>query len=131
MIKRDLLFRAYAFDLKRMSKPFTFIQVCNFCDENDIGTMRSVRLGEDAIMQSLGIKDKNDNFIYEGDICKIKYFDEGIKYGQVVFRVIFSGYYLEGDFGQLSMCSWEPKYIEVVGNIYENPNLLNNETSEN
>jgi uncharacterized phage protein (TIGR01671 family) len=86
---------------------------------DDADTYYNDEVIPESVGQSLGIKDKNDKFIFEGDICRINFYDEGLKEGQVVFRVIHSGYYLEGDFGQYSMSTWEPKYIEVVGNIHD------------
>lgn len=84
-----------------------------------------VEVKPSSVSQYTGLKDKEGKEIYEGSICRIRFYDEGLKNGQVVFRVFHSGYYLEGDFGQYSMGTWEPSYIEIIGNIHENPELLN------
>lgn len=77
-------------------------------------------LYEDApVMQFTGLKDKNGTEIYEGDIAThakstvYKYTD--IITGEVVIEVS-RGVVIGG---------WPASYdIEVIGNIYENPDLL-------
>ena len=76
------------------------------------------------VMQFTGLKDKNGKKIFEGDILDIS---NGIwvdKPVQVTFEQGAFG--INGDsfnygFEELN---WEIKNIEVIGNIYENPELL-------
>jgi len=75
------------------------------------------------IMQYTGLKDKNGKEIYEGDIIKV--FDN--KNG--VFKVEFKNQYVGGwllchEKGQVSLGARKKNDIEVVGNIYQNPELL-------
>lgn len=70
------------------------------------------------VMQFTGLKDKNGKEIYEGDI--VKYDDE-----EDLFEIIWSkedaGLKIKsGNYINLI----EPEYLEVIGNIYENPELL-------
>lgn len=80
-------------------------------------------------MQYTGRKDKNGKEIYEGDIVR----EEGndLLFGPVIFSDE------EVCFGYVNKCKAynDPNYnefnghlftVEVIGNIYENPNLLNN-----
>ena len=70
------------------------------------------------LMQFTGLKDKNSKEIYEGDIIRIseKYFPEEVKFQEItdpeLGNVIGYGYEK----------IWE--LMEVIGNIYENPELL-------
>jgi len=78
-----------------------------------------------VFLQYTGLKDKNGVEIYEGDVLR---FDSSLEYHKTVFRKgafqidsISSGftsdyhYYL----GNVNL-----SIIEVIGNIYENPELL-------
>lgn len=87
-------------------------------------------LGFDVeIMQSTGLKDKNGVEIYEGDILKlhaiflapddkIGYLEYSPKYG---YSIIFEGNRL---YRQEYWASTNKLNYEVIGNIYENPELL-------
>ena len=77
---------------------------------------------EFIIMQFSGLKDKNDNEIYEGDVIKTSW--EGNK--EVVFRKGCFCYQTGGDKYHI----FNEKKVEVIGNIYENKDLLKAELSE-
>ena len=76
------------------------------------------------IMQYTGLKDKNGVEIYEGDILQI--FGEGNSIGKVIFQ--------DGSFRVVEdlkyychLSAYNPQVMsEVIGNIYENPELLKN-----
>lgn len=85
------------------------------------------------VMQSTGLKDKNDKEIYEGDVVKFPEFNGDIYITPVVwdkscacFGLSFSGKY-PISFDYLEEFYTELKDIEVIGNIYENPELLEGE----
>ncbi|MFY4822038.1 YopX family protein [Aliarcobacter butzleri] len=92
---------------------------------------RLIKNSEYYLMQYTGLKDKNDVEIYEGDICLIEncfinfkdklysYIGE-VKYTACRFMVVDE--YLN------SLSPFEYKNsIKVIGNIYENPELLEQE----
>lgn len=80
------------------------------------------------LMQFTGLLDKNGKEIYEGDI--IKYYEKRHEGGQdVVFEQVFEVQVFE-DYLQFFdfMCNYplaDKDTIEIIGNIYENPELLN------
>lgn len=85
---------------------------------------------EIELMSSTGLKDKNGKEIFEGDIVKFSDCDDDVYVTPVVwdknyacFGVSFSGKY-PISFDYLEEFYTELKDIEVVGNIYENSELL-------
>lgn len=73
---------------------------------------------KDVLMQYTGLKDKNGKEIYEGDVVKI---DGDKKYiGEIKWNVL--GFVC--DYGIDGIKNHLPDYVEIIGNIYENPELL-------
>ena len=75
------------------------------------------------LMQYTGVKDKNNKEIYEGDIL---FESSGENYYKVVFengsfRAEFKGDFEEYSFDLIDVVA---QSCEIVGNIYENPELL-------
>jgi len=72
------------------------------------------------VMQYTGLKDKNNKEIYEGDVVKTP-----IGTGMVFDRL--GCWFIEG---QKELGYFHSYELEVVGNIYENPELLNREVKQ-
>ena len=73
-------------------------------------------------MQYTGLKDKTGKEIYEGDIVNIEYDtvneigEDSIGYNEDVI--------IEWNYELLCQLEYDLKGIEIIGNIYENPDLL-------
>jgi uncharacterized phage protein (TIGR01671 family) len=115
---RDIEYRAWNFYDKKMysweeissaKQSHTFLWISCQKDEKD-----------NILMQYTGLKDKNDKEIYEGDVYTQG--DDNIKY-----KVIFDeGGFIGNQIGNQSLASlthWG-NVIEIIGNVYENPELL-------
>ena len=85
----------------------------------------NVSINEIELMQSTGIKDKNGKEIFEGDIVDYKGRKAVVKwhgsYASFIYRFV--------DELQERKSEWKPLYLayyhfEVIGNIYENKELL-------
>ena len=76
-------------------------------------------------LQYTGLKDKNGVEIYEGDIIDIEYHWDSSLIGKHVVKWDEDGFYQP-----LYPCGdWRvnQEYLEVIGNKFENPELLNNQ----
>lgn len=77
------------------------------------------------LMQYTDLKDKNNVEIYESDLLKIE-MDWGYGLAEIIIKVYFEN----GSFRAKALNSHEDTfllelpYLEVIGNIYENPELL-------
>lgn len=85
----------------------------------DKGWLSFVKKEDLKIMQCTGLKDKNGKLIYEGDIIKDLIIPE-IFY---IVKWFNSGFYLESTISG-SFLKFNDTQQEVIGNIYENPELL-------
>lgn len=81
-------------------------------------------LNEDdyKLMQYTGVKDKNGKEIYEGDIVQI-YYTEHDKFGSGKYTVMYTED-AEWALDDYYLLSVKYRYCKVIGNVYENKDLL-------
>ena len=124
---KELKFRAYLKQEKEMYEVFSF------CDKFikvivGMGSAWKLDINEfEPIMQFTGLDDKNGKHIYEGDI--VKYYQPYSKrydIHTVLWDERFAGFGLFKSGNEWCQESdWlKIQEIEVLGNIYENPELL-------
>jgi len=79
-------------------------------------------LSECILMEYTGLDDKSGHEIYEGDIV---YDSEWERNAQVLYPVVTHGYpRFVLDWCRTHKDFWDGTHVEVIGNIYQNPELL-------
>lgn len=128
-MNREIKFRAWLKEKKEMidnARPDFFCKQLHYLRGNSAGgqDVLGVSTEDIELMQYIGLKDKNNKEIYEEDIVKlranhgigvIKYSDE---WGAFIVE-----YIKPRPLAVLGM-NYYKEDIEVLGNIYENPELL-------
>ena len=86
------------------------------------------------LMQCTGLKDKNGKLIYEGDIIKAYFLNDDtdtwdfvllkVEYLEKSCAFVFKSCSRTNDFEDFISTEYQPESYEVVGNIYENPELM-------
>lgn len=129
---REINFRAWSGSKKAMYRVLGYSdkEQCFFVQGKGRG---KAPLADIVLMQYTGLKDKNGTKIYEGDLIRI----DG-KYKPGIYKVIWDDYRvawwgqnirlefrereMEDDFFQL-LGAWQGEISEVIGNVYENPEI--------
>ncbi len=125
---REIKFRAWDNENKQMLE----VQELDYEDSYDGQPMiRTTKYNdyfdtEDMLlMQYTGLHDKNGKEIYEGDIVKVRKYSsfetEVVKFDKGCF---YAGMHY-GSSTRTTLKLIQPKMTEVIGNIYENKELLN------
>lgn len=123
-------FRAWIFKEKMMIDVFfidlkeSIITVNIEGIESDTGfpILSYEEIGKDcALMQSIGIKDKNGKEIYEGDIMEFDFHDIGKQKAVVYFNQRYASFTLK-PLDNFQYTDFQDGF--VLGNVYENPELL-------
>ena len=89
-------------------------------------SVRDAKFNDIELMQYTGLKDKNNKEIYEGDILFESFREEYYKvvFENGSFKAEFKGDFEEYSFDLIDVVA---QGCEVVGNIYENPELMEDE----
>ena len=127
MSQREIKFRAWDKKNKEWVKHFEISKdglVVVY--ELNANIIKSRSRNDFTLMQYTGLKDKNGKEIYEGDIVECLFYNNLNIPIEKVLSVIFKN----GSFGVFDgkdfkvFGSDSTKSIEVIGNVYENPELI-------
>ena len=118
---REIKFRAWNKQTRRMED----VRQINFFDSEMLnGNSEWYSLRHIELLQHTGLNDKNGKEIYEGDIIQVDGYGNKEIY-TVSYR--YGRYVLEAKDLVEGFLDVDDDFLEVVGNIYENPKLLENE----
>lgn len=127
-MSREIKFRAWDKSIKKMIQPHNG----DFIKWHAMSNWKDCLI----VMQFTGLLDKNGKEIYEGDIISYTIFDHNDHDTQFkgIIKWVGSGFIVtqipdtlhNGDFGIELYWVWQQdEEFEVIGNIHQNPELLN------
>lgn len=126
-MQRQIKFRMWNKEIKEMYDVglINFQQRLIFMKHYEGYTQSSFALEDVELMQYTGLHDKNGKEIYEGDIVKILggEYEQGFYEWDEIVQIkdfIYDGFNLMMDISQIGN-----QAIEVIGNIWEDSDLLN------
>ena len=122
---REIKFRAWDKENEKMMKVSSLHLENKEISVKENGTFHLFRMQD--LMQYTGLKDKNDKEIYEGDIVLVKPGGTSTWYKTVVkFKEgAFIASLIDGeDYIYIFNRGFDSNDFEILGNVYENPELL-------
>ena len=126
---REIKFRAWD---KKKKVMFNRILDVNFCDAGiftvvaEYNDEEHLLLGEDIkLMQFTGLQDKNGKEIWEGDVVQIQEYKGKHIVGKIVFNNEIGRFCFSDSDGLMWGLTTKDKFNEAIGNVHENPELLN------
>ena len=113
---KDILHKSWQYGSLAKDEP----QKSYYIIDNEYG--RGIDVDKETIGQYTGLHDKNGKEIYEGDVLKGTFYGFPMPEYDYVFQI----YWDEKEKGFMANY-FEPSECEVIGNIYDNPELLGGE----
>jgi uncharacterized phage protein (TIGR01671 family) len=95
-----------------------YFNECSYriCWNPETGGQANAPIKNGTLCQFTGLTDKNGKEIYEGDIT-----DEG----EVIFHTEYLGFFVKTEWAEQEFKPlYDFAFLEIIGNIYENPELL-------
>lgn len=125
-MSREIKFRAYDKEAKEYyyNAEYTYDFQCSGrgCYADSFGDLLE-HPERYVVEQYTGLKDKNGKDIYEGDVLRFKMHTGKYENYEIVFRDAMFEAINADDTNFISYSTWD--FGEVIGNIHENPELLN------
>jgi uncharacterized phage protein (TIGR01671 family) len=127
---REIKFRAWHKHFKQMSNTIMTLGDAYFGFPNRTELRYWLHATDMEVMQFTGLKDKNGKEIWEGDVIHFNGWDFLIKFGLDESIATTGFFYIRKakDVETTAECKGGIDFLaggEVIGNIYENPELLN------
>lgn len=125
---REIKFRCWDKENKEMLE----VQELDYADSYDGQPMVRTTMYNDyfdtedmILMQYVGLKDKNGTEIYEGDVVELKA-ENGCcnMLGKIIYDNYDLAFELIDEEGNQEALWYAEQELEVIGNIYKNPELL-------
>ena len=108
-------------------KLYRIITEIDYSTGTCLTTDNAPRVDKSTICQCTGLKDKNGKLIWENDIVRVKYSDGFEEITEVAYSKNGYSPYLN-EYECEDCCSYcEVTEIEIIGNIFDNPELLESE----
>lgn len=118
---REIKFRAWDVNREEMVAVDHLTWGYGFVDSGDLSEVNNEIPEWFQLMQYTGLKDKNGVEIYEGDLIKMSFY-----FGEPITGEVYQP--ANGQYAVAGMCLFDRLAIsEVIGNIYENQELLQGE----
>jgi len=132
---REIKFRAWNIGGKIMNYSIAGLYPSEYGIAVQVNGSRDINSINYVLLQYTGLKDKNGKEIYEGDVVKIldtsisKHYDF---IGECVWYEFSCGFNLRKGNHDLMFKRLDSttEQYEIIGNIYENPNLLDDKKNE-